>query len=168
MNAHNPATHRRKRLRAEGFDYRTHGAYVVTICIDRMEHRLGRVVDGRMEMNEAGDMINAMWAKIPARFEAVALDAWMVMPSHIHGIVWIRQDLPITPPTLSRVVQAFKSESTVAYGRGVRAGIFQPYQRALWQRGFHDKIVRNDRMLEIERTYIAGNPGQWERDRNGN
>ena len=158
---------RRKRLRAQGYDYSTHGAYVVTICVDRMEHRFGAVHDGRMLRNAAGDLVERIWTRIPDRFPAVALDAWVVMPNHIHGIIWIRQGTDNSSPTLSRIIQAFKSESTVEYGRGVRAGQFLPYRRGLWQRGFHDKIVRDDRMLEIERRYIEGNPGQWERDRDG-
>jgi len=115
---------RRKRLRAQGYDYSTHGAYVVTICVDRMEHLFGAVHDGHMLRNAAGDLVERIWTRIPGRFPAVALDAWVVMPSHIHGIIWIRQGTGYSSPTLSRVIQAFKSESTVEYGRGVRAGQF--------------------------------------------
>jgi REP element-mobilizing transposase RayT len=152
---------RRKRLRAEGFDYSTHGSYYVTICVDEMGCRFGHVSNGVVVLNTAGRLVDDAWKRIPRRFPEAILDAWVVMPNHLHGIVFIDRSSPTQVPSLSRIIQAFKSETTVEYGHCVRAGMFPPYRRGLWQRGFHDRIIRNDRMLDIDRAYIEGNPGRW-------
>ena len=135
---HEPSNPRRKRLRAQGFDYAEPGTYFVTTCVDQMEHRFGQVRDG-----------------------------FVVMPNHVHGILILGSDASDHPTSLSRITQTFKSESTVEYGRGVKAGRFPRYDRALWQRGFHDKILRDDRMLEAARLYIESNPGRWDENRGG-
>lgn len=162
-----PTNQRRKRLRAQGFDYAEPGAYFVTVCVDRMEHRFGHVHDGCVHLNEAGALILGVWTRIPSRYPDVELDSFVMMPNHLHGILFIGQGERGPSPFLSRIVQAFKSESTVEYGRGVKAGHFPRYERALWQRGFHDKILRDDRMLEAARSYVEGNPGRWDQDRGG-
>jgi REP element-mobilizing transposase RayT len=156
---------RRKRLRAEGYDYASHGSYFVTLCVDNMEERFGNVVDGHVILNDAGQLIEAGWEDLSTRFPSVLLDMYIVMPNHLHGIVSIDHTLECQPPTLSRVVQVFKSITTIAYGRGVKVGLFPPYVRGLWQRGFHDRILRDDRMLERAQGYIEGNPGRWEENR---
>lgn len=160
-----PAQLRRKHLRAQGFEYAEPGSYFVTICVDRMEHRFGRVQDGGIYLNDAGSLIRDGWSRIPNRFATVTLDPFVVMPNHIHGILLLESGELERSRSLSRVIQAFKSESTVEYGRGVKAGRFPRYERALWQRGFHDKILRDDRMLEAVRLYIEANPGRWDQNR---
>ncbi|MEJ7901715.1 MAG: transposase [Thermomicrobiales bacterium] len=152
---------RRKRLRAQGFDYAESGSYFVTICVDQMEHRLGRVQEGRVRLNDAGSLIQAAWNHIPTRFPDVILDSLIVMPNHLHAILFLGNHQCDNAPSLSRIVQTFKSESTIEYGRGVKAGRFPRYERALWQRSFHEKILRDDKMLEAARLYIESNPGRW-------
>jgi REP element-mobilizing transposase RayT len=156
---------RRKRLRAEGYDYAAHGLYYVTIRCDRQEERFGAVLEGCVHLNEAGQMVEDFWTGIPDRFSSVELDAFIVMPNHLHGILFINHDRNPSPPSLGTIIQAFKSESTVHYGRGVKAGRFPPYDRALWQRGYHDRILRDDRMLARAQEYIEANPGRWEENR---
>jgi REP element-mobilizing transposase RayT len=163
--SNDPTQLRRKHLRAQGFDYAEPGSYFVTICVDRMESRFGRVEKTQVHLNEAGTIIHDTWMRIPSRFQDVTLDAFIIMPNHLHGIVCLQTGSDNRSASLSNIVQAFKSESTVEYGRGVKAGRFPRYERALWQRGFHDKILRDDRMLEAARLYIEANPGRWELNR---
>ncbi len=160
-----PPDPRRKRLRARGFDYAEPGTYFVTICVDRMEHRCGHVQNGGVHLNDAGALIHDMWVRIPGRYANVRLDACVVMPNHLQGILAFTHGESDQTSSLSRVIQSFKSESTLEYGRGVKADRFPRYERALWQRGFHDKILRDDRMLESARLYIEGNPGRWDQVR---
>jgi REP element-mobilizing transposase RayT len=63
--------------------------------------------------------------------------------------------------SLSRIIQAFKSISTIEYGRGVKTGAFPPYHRALWQRSYYDRMLRGDRDVERARQYIELNPHRW-------
>lgn len=83
------------------------------------------------------------------------------MPNHLHGIVMLGMNPGSSPPSLSLVIGQFKSLSTAAYSRGVRAGSYPSFDRTLWQRGFHDHIIRSDRSLDELRRYIDSNPARW-------
>ncbi len=156
-----PAHPERRSPRLMGFDYSRTGAYFVTVNVDDLRRRFGEVVDGTLALNGAGTLMEECWLRIPKRFPTIELDAFVVMPNHFHGIVFITETGAPDPPSLSRVMQVFKSESTIAYRRGVRAGTFPPYQRSLWQRGFHDPIIRNAVRLKYARAYIRNNPMRW-------
>lgn len=158
----------RKPLRARDHDYADAGLYFVTICVHHMGTRFGTVDSTGVVLNDAGCEIAALWAGIPERYPGIELDVYVVMPNHLHGIVILGTDLDSTPPSLSVIVGQFKSGSMAAYGRGVRAGSYPPFDRSLWQRGFHDHIVRNEQSLDEVRRYILGNPARWwERSRHG-
>jgi REP element-mobilizing transposase RayT len=74
-------------MRLKGYDYSQAGAYFVTICTQGRACLFGEVVDGEMRLNDAGRMVVAEWERLPALFPNVVLDAFVVMPNHIHGIV---------------------------------------------------------------------------------
>ena len=126
----------RKSPRRKGYDYGQAAAYMVTIDVDYREWRFGSIEQGIVRLNAAGRMTQAEWLALPARFPGIALDAFAVMPDHVHGILVLGTDPGIQPPALSRVMQAFKSITAVTYGRGIRAGAYPPLRRALWQRSF--------------------------------
>jgi REP element-mobilizing transposase RayT len=74
-------------MRLKGYDYSQAGAYFVTICTQGRACLFGEVVYGEMRLNDAGRMVVAEWERLPALFPNVVLDAFVVMPNHIHGIV---------------------------------------------------------------------------------
>ncbi|MBA3380118.1 MAG: transposase [Chloroflexia bacterium] len=152
----------RKKLRAQSYDYSSTGTYWVTICVYHMECRFGAVVDGIMRLNEAGRMVDDHWRSLPGRFAGLKLDAFIVMPNHLHGIIFLGAVDEGSPVSLSAVVGAFKSLTTVEYSHGVRTENFPPYDRSLWQRSFQDRIVQSDRRLDDLRGYVEGNPGRWQ------
>lgn len=82
----------RKSPRLEGCDYTQAGAYFVTICTHQRMHLLGRVLAEGMAINAWGQVAQACWEAIPAHFPQAAVDAFAVMPNHIHGIVVITDD----------------------------------------------------------------------------
>jgi REP element-mobilizing transposase RayT len=159
--------HHRKQLRAPGFDYSTPGTYWVTICVHNMECRFGHVEHGLVHLNDAGRMVLRHWLEIPDQFEAVALDAFVIMPNHLHGIVFLHDTGHIPRVSLSTALGSFKSRVTVEYSAGVRSGMYPPYDRTLWQRSFSDRIVQSDRRLDTLRRYVEGNPGRWQDKQDG-
>ena len=91
----NPATtgpdaHHRRSIRLKHYDYSQPGAYFVTICTHARACVFGDVVDGTMVLNDAGKMAAQCWRAIPEHFPHVALDVFVVMPNHVHGILFIR------------------------------------------------------------------------------
>lgn len=81
------------------------------------------------------------------------------MPNHVHGIVWLNPADGGIAPTLGKVIGYFKFEAAKACAISCGAQRLQ-----LWQRGYHDHIIRNEKDLLRIREYIRWNPLNWERD----
>jgi putative transposase len=73
--------------RHSGFDYRTFAAYFVTICTHERRHLFGAVRRGRMTLNGYGEIVGEEWKRSEEIRDEVVLDAFVVMPNHMHGIV---------------------------------------------------------------------------------
>jgi putative transposase len=170
----------RKSPRLQGYDYSREGAYFVTICTHGRAYLFGDVVDNQMRLNDVGAIADETWYTIPLHHPHVELDAFVVMPNHVHGIIVIHRDsvgtgrapsVPIPPSalsipsfdttkqTLGVVIGAYKSAITKAVNR--RMGLRAPL---MWQVRFHDHIIRDARELDIFRAYVADNPARWEQD----
>jgi len=71
------------------YDYSQAGAYFVTICVQMQQCLFGSVVKEEMRLNDAGNLVRAIWQALPTRFPSIELDQFVVMPNHIHGIILI-------------------------------------------------------------------------------
>ncbi|MDA3812907.1 MAG: transposase [Candidatus Cloacimonetes bacterium] len=80
---------RKNFLRMESYDYSWSGAYFITICSFKKEDIFGEIENGLMHLNDAGKIIQDCWYQIPENYENVKLDDLVIMPNHIHGIIWI-------------------------------------------------------------------------------
>ena len=78
---------RRRPMRLRGYDYSQHGAYFVTICTRNRACLLGDVIEGEMHLSEAGHLAKVAWEDLPSHYPNVRLDAWTIMPNHVHGII---------------------------------------------------------------------------------
>ena len=173
--SYDPEIHHRRSIRLGGYDYSSAGAYFVSVVVQGRLCLFGRVVDGEMRLNGAGEMVRRVWDGMPERFPFIGSDEFVVMPNHVHGVIFFRQveateGVPARAPTrgaptFGEVVGAFKSVTTVEYGRGVREAGWQRYDGRLWQRNFYERVIRNERELSLIREYIVRNPMNWESDR---
>jgi len=178
---YDPNRHHRRSIRLKGYDYSQAGAYFITLCTQDRACLFGKVVNGEMRLNHAGRMVLAEWNRLPERFPQVVLDAFVVMPNHVHGILVIADPAPTvgatvgaTPtvgattrvaPTVGNIIGAFKSRVTVEYIRGVKTSGWPPFRGRLWQRNYYEHIIRNERALNAIRQYIMENPRRWQMDR---
>ncbi len=89
---YDPNRHHRRSIRLKGYDYTQPGAYFITICTHERVHFFGAVVNGVMRLNDAGRIAAQCWRDIPAHFPRVQLDAFVIMPNHIHGVLGIVAD----------------------------------------------------------------------------
>lgn len=155
-------------LRSRSHDYGEPAAYLITTCTEQRLCLFGTVYNNAFQPNTAGQAIMEMWRVIEDRFPSVIPDSMVLMPNHLHGILLIEQDMTGASlddvPNPSRVMQWFKSVTTVEYARGVRNLGWQPFPKRLWQQGFHDHIIRSERDLEPIRAYIEANPSNWRQD----
>jgi putative transposase len=80
------AGHRRS-IRMPGYDYGSAGDYFVTICVENRECLFGDIAEGKMVLNDAGRMIQTVWEELPEFYPGVGIDAFQIMPNHVHGII---------------------------------------------------------------------------------
>ena len=83
----------RKRLRLSEYDYAQPGAYFLTICVRRRECLLGHVAHDEMHLNEYGKIAIDCWNALPRHYPHVELGDFVIMPNHVHGVVFIRAGL---------------------------------------------------------------------------
>jgi REP element-mobilizing transposase RayT len=86
---YDPEKHHRRSIRLKGYDYTQPGAYFITICTHGRECLFGEIIDGEMHLNEAGQIVVQTWQDLPNHVPNVQLDAFVVMPNHVHGIIII-------------------------------------------------------------------------------
>jgi len=111
---------RRRETRLPGWNYRLPGPYAITLCTQHRTSRFGAIDDSRMTPNAVGAMIDEIWTAMIREFPPVTLDAFVVMPNHVHAIVFLDAEEIEQNPELGIVVQRFKSITTTRYINGVR------------------------------------------------
>lgn len=84
---YDPKRHHRRSLRLKTYDYASAGCYFITVCTQDRLCLFGDIDDIGMQLIEPGTMVAEMWEEIPSRFPHVILDAMVVMPNHVHGII---------------------------------------------------------------------------------
>ena len=164
--AYDPSRHHRRSIRLRGYDYALPGAYFVTICAQGRACLFGEVVGGEMRLSQAGLMIWGVWEGLAGHYPGVALDAFVVMPNHVHGIIVLAAEGAevVAAMSLSDVVQRFKSFTTARYLQGVVEQGWLPFLGRLWQRNYYEHIIRTETAYQKIRDYIINNPATWADD----
>ncbi len=137
-------------------DYPLPGEYFVTICTrDSVEH-FGTVENGKMQMSPVGIIAKEEWRKMATVHANVALDVFVVMPGHLHGIILSRRTKTETskPDSLGSIIGHFKSVSA----KRIRDAGFVDFR---WQPGYYEHVIRDRTDLDRIRNYIVMNPLQW-------
>jgi putative transposase len=154
----------RRNTRLPAWDYRHPGPYAITICAEHRWHMFGAGENGAIILNHAGQMVETVWQEMPTEFPGVTLGAFVVMPNHLHAILWLLGGDSTSGPMLGTVVQRFKTITTIRYAAEVNAGRWASFDGRLWQRNFYDHIIRNDADLVRCERYIRANPANWVTD----
>jgi putative transposase len=186
--------HHRRSIRLPGYDYSEPGAYFVTLCTYGRECVFGAVAAGAVRLNDCGLVAQEDWLRTGAVRPGVVLDALVVMPNHIHGIIIL------TPESQSHTADnddVGGVGAVGAHGRGAQlcaptrtGGALQRRPRSLasfvacykatvtrrinalrdspgarvWQRNYYERVIRDDDELARARAYIADNPARWADD----
>jgi len=162
-----PHNYHRHSLRLKGYDYSKAGLYFITICIQGRLGLFGNIINGQMDLNGAGEMVNKIWEDMPNYYNGMDVLEHQIMPDHIHGIIQIKS-LPKGQPqgvaptiALPDVVHRFKTLTTKLYIDGVKIEKWQRFIKKLWQRNYYDHIIRDEKELKNIRQYISDNPQNW-------
>ncbi len=182
MMKYDPNKHHRRSIRLKGYEYTQAGGYFVTICTSQRECLFGEVINGEMRLSRYGETVQFNWNILPKRYPNVELDAFIVMPNHVHGIIVLKgnglegagkislsagkSEFSVKPaPTkskvygLSEIVRGFKTFSARRINQ-IRSQAGVP----MWQRGYYEHIIRNEESLTAISKYIINNPLCWKKD----
>ncbi len=184
-----PDKHHRRSVRLKGYDYTQEGAYFVTICTVLREPLFGNIENGAMFLSPFGEIALAEWLQTAHNRPYVELDAFVVMPNHVHGIIAIIDDSPSVPVGAQRAAPLLphhppspqnpagvtpnnvKSGSLGAIVRAYKSAVSRRVNllrdttsAPVWQRSFHDHIIRTESALNAVREYILDNPARWAED----
>ena len=151
----------RKPNRLPEYDYSVPGAYFITICTQNRACIFWDAVGASiarpqtLPLSKWGMIADTAIRNIPHHYPAVSVDTYVIMPNHIHLLLQIHTDAdgrPLVAPTISTVVQQLKGVITKQIGRSI------------WQKLFHDHIIRNEQDYLKIWEYIENNPARWEED----
>jgi REP element-mobilizing transposase RayT len=140
-------------VRLKEFDYASPGAYFVTVCSLGRACLFGRTDGDSTSLSEIGQIVCDCWLEIPFHYPKTLLDTFVVMPNHLHAIIHLTAVGADHGRPLPRVIASFKAAATS------RAG------ERLWQRSFHERVIRDEAELQALRQYIEDNPLNWSLDR---
>lgn len=182
MMKYNPEIHKRHSIRLQGYDYSQQGLYFITICCKDKIHFFGEIVNGKIVLNEIGWIIYHQWLNTPNIRPNIKLYHFVVMPNHFHAVIEILFTTnPLNIPnefkspskTIGSIVRGFK----VATMKQIKGLLDERYEwrfsqlrhlpsfdTTIWQRNYHDHIIRNETSYLKICEYIQNNPLQWELD----
>jgi putative transposase len=152
----------------------------VTICTRERESLFGHVVNSEMRLNDAGEIARRCWEDIPDHFPLVELDGFVIMPNHVHGIIVIHGRgeksfaptyAPTTTAPATNATAQSPSRTIGSIVRGFKIGVTKWFRantdlHSIWQRNYHEHVVRGDDDLRHIREYIISNPARWDEDEN--
>jgi REP element-mobilizing transposase RayT len=189
MTKFDPREHHRRSIRLKGYNYSDVGGYFVTIVTRRREFLFGEIVNGEMMLNRYGEIVQKWWDEISVHFINVETGAFVIMPNHVHGIVFIierrgavpapdgktnnhgpdEEDIhnlqggitpPLQTPTLGQIVAYLKYQTTKEMNTVENTGTVTKF----WQRNYYEHILRSETDLQNKTDYILANPLLWEQD----
>ena len=161
-----------KSIRLKQFDYSQPGFYFVTICIKNRVELFGNITQGKMHLNPLGLIAEQIWEQTPKSYSCAALNEFIFMPNHMHGIVIIKPhgSHDGTPRHAATGLRSLVSDSLPSIINHYKGAVTKACKKLsadfAWQSRFYDHIIRKDESLDKIREYIRNNPLKWELDRN--
>ena len=135
-------------VRLQNWNYGAIGAYYITICTNDRENYFGEIVNGIMQLNEIGQIVENEWLKTPEIRADMNLQSgvFIVMPNHFGP----------QSKNLASIMRGFKSVITMQ-AKTIRVDF-------AWQPRYYDHIIRNSESFETIQNYIIDNPLDWIND----
>lgn len=155
---------KRKPTRLKNYNYSSNGYYFITICTQNRDNILSDIVVGEglplPRLTAEGKITEKYILSINEKYPCVRIDKYVVMPNHMHIMLCIENDGRGNPsPTISNVVGWLKYGVTSAINK-----TFGTTGNNIFQRSFHDHIIRDERDYLKIWNYIDTNPQKWQED----
>jgi len=160
----------RKKLRYKGFDYSSYATYFITICTDKRRFIFGDVVDGVMQLSSFGQIVDIEFKNFHTFHDNTQIVNYVIMPNHVHILLSLisndleylaKEEAPqLNNNSIPKIIQRFKAGIT----RTINAENNYTPKKIIWQKSYHDRIIRNEKEFEIFHNYIDINPTKWSED----
>ncbi len=134
-------------------DYTRVGFYMITLVTAGRRAVFGACRDDRVHLSPAGEVVQRRWQEIPAHRPAIETNTLVVMPDHLHGIVYVKEPLP---KPVGETIRGFKSGATAELRKLLSNPALQ-----VWEEGYNDRIVMCSETLRAERHYFHDNPRRY-------
>ena len=158
----------RRSMRLRHYDYSQGGVYFVTICTYRFKHLFGQVVAGNVQLNHLGRLVKEEWLKTATVRPTVDVDLFVVMPNHLHGLLFISDSQVVRAPAGGATIRANSLGSIIAQVKSVvtkrSRSLTNPPTVPIWKRHYYDYKERSERALKRIRQYIIAKPSRWSED----
>jgi len=166
----------RRSIRLREYDYRQAGAYFVTMCTHEKAKLFGTIEQDKLILNDLGHIVVAEWLHIANARSNIHLDFFVVMPNHVHGVIFIIDSCNDNADLYTAGSRSKASRTLLAGSLGAIVGHFKAavsrrinkrrseYGQKIWQRNYHEHIIRNEKSLHEIRNYILENPAKWRDD----
>ena len=158
--------YRRPQLRNGKINYRF-GWFFVTFQVFENKSELGAIVGECCVLNALGEAVKNLIETLPKFNHEVFVDAFVVMPNHVHLILKIENRPTNTDHHLGKIIGKLKSLAAREYRLLKEKGLVRDIGSKLWQANYWEKIITSHEQLEAIRTYIVNNPKKWSIDRFG-
>ena len=134
-------------------DYTRVGFYMITILTAGRRPFFGVCQDDCVNLSEAGEIVRRRWHEIPSHRPAIEASTLVVMPDHLHGIIYVKE--PLSKP-VGDTIRGFKSGVTSELRK-----ILADPKLKIWEESYHDRVIMNPETLREERKYIDDNPRRY-------
>lgn len=155
---------KRKQNRLNKFDYSQNGAYFITICTQNRKEILSHITVGDgfpvPELTKYGNIVYKQINKISEKYPNVDVDKYVIMPNHIHIILFLSNGTGNPSPTVSNIIAWLKYTSTKEINN-----LNNTAGKRIFQRSFYDHIIRNENDYLDIWQYIDGNALKWQNDK---
>jgi putative transposase len=159
----------RKLQRLKDYDYSQNGTCFITICTHNRENLFGRIDNGKLILNNAGKIVYDKFSEISKFYPGINVDKYIIMPNHLHAILLIQHNGtaqgPFPTMALSDYIHRYKTLTTKLYIDGVKNGDYPVFDKKVWQKSYHDNIIRNEAEYQKIWDYIDTNPEKWQDDK---
>lgn len=152
---------KRKKNRLKNYDYSQPNTYFITVCTEKRKNMFWANVGASIarpedvRLSEYGKIVEEYIRDIPNHYGAITVDHFVIMPNHIHLLFQIHTNQDgraLLAPTVSTAIAQMKGVITKKIGHSI------------WQKSFHDHVIRNKKDYELIWNYIEGNPMKWSED----
>ncbi|MCC7477995.1 transposase [bacterium] len=177
-----PDLPRRRSVRLPYYNYASYGWYYITICCHQFKQLFGSIESSQLRPSPLGELVSAELERSAELRKEFRLDTFVIMSNHLHMVVVI--DPPQSLDQLRNTVDESgrmvllkaplggQARSVSSFVGGFKASVTSAARHwtgnaelAVWNRGFHEHVVRSEPALNAIREYIANNPRKWELDR---